>query len=37
MIYKLLIILFLFTSCAKLDYDINPWTTIVRHMIYADR
>ena len=21
------------TGCAKLDYDLNPWTTVVRHLI----
>ena len=31
---KFLIIIFLLTtSCAKVDYDMNPWTTVMRYIV----
>tara|TARA_R100000353_G_scaffold172946_1_gene138755 strand:+ start:45 stop:158 length:114 start_codon:yes stop_codon:yes gene_type:complete len=25
------------TGCAKADYDLNPWTTLMRHLIYEKK
>ena len=29
----LIIVFLLTTSCAKMDYDLNPWTTVMRFIV----
>ena len=32
-IYCIIFKLIIFTACSKLDYDLNPWTTIANQII----
>jgi len=29
-----ILILMAFTGCTKLDYDLNPWTTVLKEIIH---
>ena len=33
---KLLFILILLSGCAKIDYDFDPWTTVLNQLIKVD-
>ncbi len=33
----LLLTVMVFTGCSKVNYDVNPWTTVLNHMIKHDR
>jgi hypothetical protein len=32
-IYWIIFILIIFTGCSKLDYDLNPWTTVFNQVV----
>ena len=32
-IYFIILILIILTGCSKLDYDLNPWTTVLNHVV----
>ena len=34
---RVVVILILLGGCAKVDYDLNPWTTVMRHIIYEKK
>ena len=36
-IYWIIFILIIFTGCSKLDYDLNPWTTVLNQFVKNNR
>lgn len=36
-IYWIIFILLMFTGCSKLDYNLNPWTTVLNQVVKNNR
>ena len=32
-IFCLILILIIFTACSKVDYNLNPWTTVLNQIV----
>jgi hypothetical protein len=32
-IYWIIFIIIIFTGCSKMDYDLNPWTTVLKQVV----
>lgn len=32
-IYWIIFIMIIFTGCSKLDYNLNPWTTVLNQVV----